>query len=451
MSASSAVAHGGATPRSRDAAGRSGLWSAYRTERRKLAAQTATKLVALVCLIGPLAFAALLGSQSATPADTLFGVWVHTSGFAVTLVVLSFAGQWGFPILAGVLAGDLFSSEDRYGTWKTVLTRSCRRDEVFAGKVMAAATFCIALLLLTMVSSFVAGLLFTGAQPLVDLGGGLLSAGSAVALVFASWLLNILPMLGFMSIAVLFSVASRNGIIGVIGTALVALAMQLLALVGAGVWVHLLLLASAFDAWHGLFTAHPYYGPAVVGSLVSLAWIIACLWGAWAILRHRDIAGAPAARRPGWSVPIRTAVVCVVVIAALAAAASLGPVGDTPSRLQKTLTPAFNRLALLQQRELGRTVPAGAKLNILSNCARRAGNKNGPGDDWLCTLEVFTPATGAQPFIPTSVTYDVSVKSNGCYKADAPPSFVGQQLMKGPHGHQIVNPLFTIYGCFNTL
>ena len=63
---------------------------------------------------------------------------MHSSGFAVSLVILGFAGQWGFPVIAGVVAGDILSSEDRYGTWKTVLTRSRTRGDLFAGKVLAA-------------------------------------------------------------------------------------------------------------------------------------------------------------------------------------------------------------------------------------------------------------------------------------------------------------------------
>ena len=49
-------------------------------------------------VLGPFAFAVLLKVQSGAPADALFGAWVHTSGFAISLVVLGFAGNWGFPI-----------------------------------------------------------------------------------------------------------------------------------------------------------------------------------------------------------------------------------------------------------------------------------------------------------------------------------------------------------------
>jgi hypothetical protein len=44
----------------------------------------------------------------------------------------------------------------------------------------------------------------------------------------------------------------------------------------------------------------------------------------------------------------------------------------------------------------------------------------------------------------------VSAKANGCYRADAPPTFVGEQTLTGADGARFVNPLFTIYGCFDT-
>lgn len=64
---------------------------------------------------------------------------------------------------------------------------------------------------------------------------------------------------------------------------------------------------------------------------------------------------------------------------------------------------------------------------------------------------MFIPQPGAQPFQQTPVTYDVSVTSDGCYKAQSPPSFIGQQSMRDAAGNSVVNPLYTIYGCFNVL
>jgi ABC-2 type transport system permease protein len=426
------------------------MLSVYRAERHKLLAQLSTRVLALVCVLGPLGFGAILSQQSALPADTLLGVWVHASGYAVSFVVLGFGGYLAFPVLAGVLAGDLFSCEDRYGTWKTVLTRSRSRRDVFAGKVLAAATLALALLALAALSSILTGLLFTGDQPLVGLGGNVISSGEGLWLLLASWLLSVPPLLAFTSLAVLFSVATRNGIVGVVGPALVDLVMQLLLLVGTGVWLHLLLAASAFQGWYTLFTAHPYYGPLAIACIVSLIWIVACIGGSWMLIRRRDFAGAPVSRRPGWVVPVRVAVSSAVLVAFLAIASNWGPAGDTAAKLKASIQPAFNNLTLLQQRELGRTVAKGAKLNVISNCSRRASTPSGPGD-WICTLDVFIPQPGAEPFNQTPVTYDVSLQADGCYKAESPPSFVGQQTMTDAHHNQVVNPLFVIYGCFNPL
>ncbi len=399
---------------------------------------------------GPVAFGAVLSQQSGVPGDTLLGIWVHSSGYALSFVVLGFAGYLGFPVLAGVLAGDMFSSEDRYETWKTVLTRSRTRRDVFAGKILAATTFSVALVALLAISSLLSGLLFTGDQPFVGFGGTLIPSGEALLVLLASWVLSILPVLAFVSMAVLFSVATRSGIAGVLGPLLVALAMQLLAFIGSGAWVHMLLLASAFDDWHGLLATPAFYGPLIVGSVVSCAWAAACLGVSWLLLSRRDFAGPPVSRRPGWVVPVRAAAAFAVLLLVLVAASSLGPAGVTRGRLEASIGPAFNSLTALQQQELGRPIPRAAKLENVTACRRRSGTSTGPGDDWVCTVTVFASVPGADPFQTTSVTYDVSVKSNGCYKADAPPSFVGQQTMSTPHGHSAVNPLFTIYGCFDT-
>jgi ABC-2 type transport system permease protein len=427
-----------------------GVWHVYRAERRKLSTQLSTRLLALFCILGPFAFAGVLKIQTGSPADTLFGVWVHQSGLALSLVVLSFCGSWGFPVLAGVLCGDIFASEDRYGTWKMVLTRSSTRRDLFAGKLLAAFTFSVGLLVLLAISSLAAGLLLVGDGALVDLSGRTLSTGHGLVLVLVAWLLNVLPMLAFTSLAVLLSIATRNGIVGVVGPALIDLVMQLLLLVGSGVWLHLLLASSGFQDWYALFTSHPYFGPLVVACVVSLIWIAASLAGSWLLIRRRDYAGTAVSRRPGWVVPVRVAVGSAALVAFLAIASNWGPAGDTAARLKASINPSFNNLTILQQRELGRTVAPGAKLTVLTNCSRRAATPTGPGD-WICTLDVFIPQPGAEPFQQTPVTYDVSVQSNGCYKAESPPSFVGQQTMKDAAGNSVVNPLFVIYGCFNPL
>jgi ABC-2 type transport system permease protein len=250
-----------------------GVRRTARTERRKLTTQLPLRLLAVVCLLGPLVFAVLLKAQSGTPSDALFGSLVHTSGFAVSLVVLSFAANWGFPILAGVVAGDLFAGEDRQGTWKTILTRSRTLEEMFAGKVVAAMIAALVLGVLLAAASLGAGLALVGAHRLIDFGGRELAPGHLLVLVSVSWLICLPPLLAYTSLAILFSVATRNGILGVLGPVIVALITQLIDLVGKGVWVHLALIGSAFDAWHGLFSDPTFLGPLVVSLIVCALWI----------------------------------------------------------------------------------------------------------------------------------------------------------------------------------
>jgi ABC-2 type transport system permease protein len=426
------------------------IWNAFRTELQKLGAQLTSRLLAVICIAGPFAFAAVLKAQSGTPSDALFGAWVHSSGFAISLVILGFAGTWGFPLIAGLLGGDLFASEDRHGTWKTILTRSCTRTDLYAGKLLAAGALAVALTLLLAVSSVLAGVLLVGAHSLVDLSGVLIPPGRLLGLTLLSWLLCLLGMMAYTSVAILFSVATRNGIIGVLGPLLVALLTQLLDLIGKGVGVHLLLIGSAFDGWHGLFTTHPFYGPLLISSLVSVAWIAACVTTSWRILRRRDFLATTVSRAPDWRTPVRIVALATALLAVLALLANVGPAGDTAHRLSAAIGEEFNNVTLLQQQLIGRRVPAGAKLDVLPACNRRAAKAVGPGD-WNCTLYVYLPQAHSVPFQQTSVEYDVSLEYNGCYKAQSPPAFIGGPTMLDAHGHSVTNPLYIVYGCFNTL
>jgi ABC-2 type transport system permease protein len=427
----------------------SAIWAAA-TELRKLTAQLPLRLLIAICLLGPFVFTTLLKIQSGTPTDALFGVWVHSSGFAVSLVVLGFAATWGFPIIAGVLAGDLFAGEDRQGTWKTILTRSSTLGEVFAGKVLAAFMLALSLGTVLAVGSLIAGVLLVGAHHMVNFAGRGLGPGHLLMLVSISWLICLLPLLAYTGLAVLFSVASRNGIVGVLGPILVALLTQLLDLVGKGIWVHLLLIGSAFDAWHGLFAGHLFLGPLLVAVTVCLAWIAGSLGASWLILDRREFIADAESRHGGWR-PLRLALGATALVALLAAASAWGPVGVTAPRLTASFAPEFSRLTLLQQQLLGHPIPTGARYRILPVCGGRGGKRDGPGD-WTCTMNVYVILpSNKQPLTDTPVSYDVSVQSNGCYKASSPPAYVGQATVRDASGHTVVNPLVTIYGCLDIL
>jgi ABC-2 type transport system permease protein len=227
--------------------------------------------------------------QSSLPTDTLFGRSVNDSGFAVPLVVLGFAALWVLPVLASSVGGDLFSAEDRYGTWTTVLTRSRSRAEVFAGKTVTAIGFAAVAVTVLALCSIAAGALIIGRQPLVNLSGLLLAPRDALLDVALAWMSVLPPVCGFTALAVVVSVATRSSIAGMGLPVLLGLAMQLCALIDGPETARRLLIASAFGAWHGLVAAPRYYRPAVDGAAVSLAYVAACLLVAYQLLQRRDI------------------------------------------------------------------------------------------------------------------------------------------------------------------
>ncbi len=260
-----------------------------RAELAKLAAQLRVRLLLVVCLLGPVLVALVLGQQSGLPKDTLFGRHVHESGYALPLVILGFAGTWGFPLITSLVAGDIFSAEDAHHTWAALLTRSRSRAQVFTGKVLASVVAAVVLLLVTAASSILAGVALSGSSPLVGLSGTELSPGRAALVVVVSWLTALPPLLGFTALACLLSVVSRNSVVGVGGPVVLGLVMQLLSLLGGLGSATNALLTTPFASWHGLVREHPFYGPLWQGALVSLVWAVVCLAVARRVLLTRDI------------------------------------------------------------------------------------------------------------------------------------------------------------------
>ncbi|MFE0385925.1 ABC transporter permease, partial [Streptomyces bungoensis] len=90
-----AVAAGARVP----GAGRVSVARGYRFELVKLVAQWRIRLLVLACWSVPGLFTAAVSLQSTLPTDTLFGRWMHATGWAGPLVTLGFAGTWALPLL----------------------------------------------------------------------------------------------------------------------------------------------------------------------------------------------------------------------------------------------------------------------------------------------------------------------------------------------------------------
>jgi ABC-2 type transport system permease protein len=266
-----------------------GVGAVMTVECSKLAAQVKAYGVLAACVVGPFVFAAVIRLQSSLPEDTLFGRSVKQSGFAVPLVVLGFAALWALPVLTSVVGGDLFSAEDRYGTWTTLLTRSKSRSVIFAGKALTALGFSLLAVDLLALSSIAAGTLVVGTQPIIDLSGILLAPSEALSRVALAWASVLPPAFGFTALAMLVSVVSRSSIAGIGLPVAAAMAMQLYALVDGPEGIRRLLITSAFGAWHGLWTEPHFYAPLVHGTIVSAVYFVVCMAVAYRVMLRRDI------------------------------------------------------------------------------------------------------------------------------------------------------------------
>jgi ABC-2 type transport system permease protein len=422
---------------------RTWVGTVYRVEMAKIRSQLLPRLAAVACILGPLAFTVFINTQSSTPADSLFGRYVHSSGFAVPLLALGFAGIAGWPLITSVVAGDIFAGEDGRATWKTVLTRSVSRSDVFWGKCLAAATYSTVMVALLAVSSTVAGILVVGHQPLIGLSGQTITAGRAIGLILASFGMSLLPALAFTCLGILLSVTTRNTMVGVLGPPVIGLLMVLVSLMGSGVVVRSMLLTTPFDAWHGLLVSPMRIAPFLVGVVASAAYAFLCLDVARRSFRRRDFAG-DGRGVVSWPRIARGAVVAVVITGLLVLATTFDTTWITSQRLESSISGTFRNLVVMQQDLIGQADRATA-IRVFPFCKRESvvtGTGSGPGDDWVCQLYVDGPHLRG-----LSAAYTLTVKPNGCYTADGPPTVIGPQHIKTADGTSTLNPLYAFDGC----
>lgn len=285
------LASGPAAPAVRPERGKPTTLDAIRWEMTKLAAQARARWTLLLCLIAPILIVIVINSQPRPPKDSLFGRHIHESGYAVSLLILGFAAQWLLPLLTALVAGDIFASEDQLGTWKTVLTRSVSRGQLFWAKTLTALSFAIGVLFILAASTIISSLVVVGHQDLTGLSGQVLGSGTAARLVISSWALAGAPLVGFTCLAILLSVRSRNSAVGIAAPVVIGMVMALVGSLGSVEALRPFLLTTPFETWHGLFAQDRFYGPLAVGLAVSALWSVIALTIAFVTLRRRDVAG----------------------------------------------------------------------------------------------------------------------------------------------------------------
>jgi ABC-2 type transport system permease protein len=258
-------------------------------EAAKLRAQLRSRVTMAICALAPIVVVAITNAQGRPPKDSLFGRFIHQSGFAVALLILGYASQWLLPLLTSIVAGDIFASEDQQGTWKTVLPRSAGRGQLFWAKTIVATVFGVLALLVLAGSTILSSIVLVGHQPVTGLTGQMIGSGTALQLVILSWLTMLAPMLAFTALAILLSVLTRNPAIGIAAPVGIGLLMQLLGTVGGITPIRPLLLSTPLESWHGLLASPHFLNPLYGGFVVCAGWAIVALTAAYLTLRNRDI------------------------------------------------------------------------------------------------------------------------------------------------------------------
>ncbi|MEU7380912.1 ABC transporter permease [Streptomyces sp. NPDC042207] len=420
----------------------------YRFELVKLVSQWRIRLLVLACWTVPGLFVAAVSLQSTLPSDTLFGRWMHATGWAGPLVMLGFAGTWALPLLTSVVAGDVFASEDRLGTWRHLLVavRSPRR--IFAAKALAGLTVILLLVAGLACSSTVGGVLAVGNQPLVGLDGHLLRPGDAAGKVLLAWLCVLAPTLALAAIGLLGSVALGRSPMALLLPALAALATQLAQMLPLPVAVRLALPGYAFIAWNGLFTGPAQLGPLLIGVVVALVWAVAATSLAYLLFLRRDFTN-PAhdgsgrhAITIGLLPPAGLTALTVAVIAV--ATPSTGS-GIEQDKVQRSVATAFAHLYRMQTEQLNRPAVTEARLRATAACDKGSGQvaAQGPGNDWRCVVTWHLPGVEA----PGTAIYQLDVTADGRFVADGdgPKEVNGYFLVRSPTG-DTPNPLWQFDG-----
>jgi ABC-2 type transport system permease protein len=270
---------------------RPGTGAVMRFEARKLVAQKRTSITILLAAAVPFVVVKVLEGQARVPRDTLFGRFIHDSGWSIPLLLLGFAGQWLLPLLTSVVAGDIFASEDQHGSWKTIMTRSVSRTQLFLGKTLVAIGFALVAYGVLAASTMLASVWIVGDQPLVGLTGQLIPSSEAQTLVIQSWASVVAPLMGFTCLALAISVITRNVAAGIAAPVAIGFIMQLLGALGGVEFLRPLLLTTPLENWHGLFASPSFSAPLVFGLWVSAGWCLVSIAIAYVVFRRRDYQG----------------------------------------------------------------------------------------------------------------------------------------------------------------
>ena len=265
--------------------------SAYLWEIRKLVRQKRTWAGLLAAMLYALAFVITLSvkKNAGIPPDIPLAKQVTHSGVVLPLALLAFATFFGAPVISSLVAGDIVASEDSNNTLKMILTRSTGRGAIYLSKVLAAATYGIALMAVLFATSITGSILSWGLHGVTLLDGRSASGPHALALAALAYASYLLPLAVLIAVAFFLSTVTRNSAAAIVGTVIFALAFQGVAALPGLDGAKPYLLPQQFDAWQSLYGDHSL-------SIIRAAWTctvysLVPLAAGWAVFRRRDVAG----------------------------------------------------------------------------------------------------------------------------------------------------------------
>jgi ABC-2 type transport system permease protein len=406
------------------------------------------RVLILLCILGPAVLIFGIKQQGTLPSDTLFGREMHATGWAGSLVTLGFAGTWALPFFASAVAGDVFASEDRTGTWRHLLVAVRSHRRIFTAKALASLTVLLLLVTELFGSSVIGGLLAVGNKPLIGIDGHTLAPGSAAGQVALAWVCALAPTLALAAVGLLGSVAFGRSPMGLLLPMVVGLGMQVAQMLPMPVAVRLALPGYAFISWNGLFADPRQLGPLLIGIAVSLVWAAAATALAYLLFTRRDftnITNDGAGRRILTLGVLPMAGVLAVSIGVLAAATGATGSGIDQNKLQQSVATVYAHLYRLQEQELHRPPVTEAQLQTSASCVKSEGlvAQEGPGNDWRCTVTWHVPGVT----LTGQAIYQLDVNPNGRYIADGdgPQEVNGFFVVHTPDG-DVPNPLWQFDG-----
>lgn len=406
------------------------------------------RLLILLSWIGPAVVVFAVDRQSTLPSDTLFGRQMHATGWAGPLVVLGAAGTWTLPLLTSVVAGDVFASEDRLGTWRHLLVAVRSHRRIFAAKAIASFSVILLGVIGLGVSGVYGGLLAEGGQPLVGLDGHLLSGSDAGGKVLLAWLCVLAPTLALAAIGLLGSVALGRSPMGLLLPMIAALGMQLAQLLPLPVAVRLALPGYAFISWNGLFTAPQQLAPLLIGVGVSLVWALVATALAYILFLRRDFTNLNndgAGRRALTLGVLPLAGLLAATAGVLAVSTGATDSGIDQNKVQQSVATLFAHIYQVQQTELHHAPVPADQMKTSASCLKSEGlgTQAGPGNDWRCTVYWTVPGSD----VTAQAVYQLDVTANGRYIADGDgPVEVNGYFLIDDSGKVSPNPLWQFDG-----